>query len=136
MNRYILVLAFSAFTYPVFSQQLPPAAKHTQDYYLQKSKNQQSGAWVLVGCGSALIAGGVLGANNATSFSGVGAGGIAAVLGGITMLTSVPLFLASGRNKRKAIPAAASIKMEKTALPLTTGFSRASFTALNLKIQL
>ena len=79
---------------------------HTQDFDL-KSKNQKSAAWVLLGGGTALVAGGLLIGNRSTSsFDDAAAGAIMGGLGVISALGSIPLFLASGRNHRRAIGSA------------------------------
>ena len=75
----------------------------TPDYDL-KSKNQKNAAWVLLGGGTALVAAGLLiGNRNASSFDDAATGAIMGGLGVISALGSIPLFLASGRNHRRAI---------------------------------
>ena len=81
------------------------------DLLLEKSARQKTAAWILLGAGAGLtIAGGIVGTNAVKNQDnpfdifprGTLAGG-AMIGGGITaMVISVPLFLASSRNKKKA----------------------------------
>ena len=77
------------------------ATSFSQDY-LKKSKNQKTAAWILLGGGSALVVTGILLANNA-ALDNLGTGAGVAIAGGVAVLGSIPLFLASGRNKRKGM---------------------------------
>ncbi len=75
----------------------------TKAYYLQKSRNQKTAAWVLLGGGTALIGIGLLiGNRDNSSFDEagigliVGSGGLAACIG------SIPLFISARKYKAKA----------------------------------
>jgi len=81
--------------------------------YLKKSKNQKTTAWVLLGGGAALMLTGALVSNNAVENDPFGylsgtndevyTGAILFIVGGITSLTSIPFFIAGGKNKRRAL---------------------------------
>jgi hypothetical protein len=83
------------------------------DLLLNRSKNQKTTAWILLGAGAGVfIAGGIIGTNAVKNYTpdnpfdifprGTLAGG-AMILGGtVAMAASVPFFIASGRNKKKA----------------------------------
>jgi hypothetical protein len=73
----------------------------TKEYYLQLSKSQKTSAWFMLGGGLLLaVAGGIQVSNNLFSKSNEG---VALFLVGAGLsLGSVPLFIASGRNKRRA----------------------------------
>ena len=77
---------------------------HPAEYYLKKNKRQKKTAWILLGSGMALIAGGIVIASQQRDAEYAG---VALVLvsgpGLVTSLVSIPLFVASGRNKRKAM---------------------------------
>ena len=88
--------------------------QHTMaDYLLKKSKNQKTAAWILLGGGAGVaIAGGIIGTNAIKNANpddpwdifprGSLAGGGMLVGGIIAALVSVPYFIASGRNKKRA----------------------------------
>ena len=81
------------------------------DLVLKRSKRQKTTAWILLGTGAGVsIAGAIIGSNSISNSAdqwdifprGTLAGG-GMILGGITaIITSVPFFIASGRNKRNA----------------------------------
>lgn len=76
----------------------------TKADYMEKSIRQKSTAWVLLGGGSALIVVGVLvGTNKNASFGNAGTGVIVGGLGFLSTLGSIPLFLASSKNRKKGI---------------------------------
>lgn len=83
------------------------------DILLKKAKKQKTAAWILVAGGAVVaLAGDIIGTEAVERYSaddpfnifppGTLAGG-AMILGGLgAMVASVPLFIASGRNKKKA----------------------------------
>lgn len=77
---------------------------HELNYmYLKKHKTQKTIGWICLGSGAAMIFGGI--AINSTEGWGEGNqynGLWLSVLGSGVVLTSVPLFISSGSNKRKA----------------------------------
>ncbi len=96
-----------------------PVNEH--DYYLQKSKNQKTAAWILLSggivCAGIGIAIGVSQINNIliSAFeennSNDGTGALFLFIAGSAMtLGSIPLFIAAGKNKRKAFLTPASQK--------------------------
>ena len=118
MKRLLLIIIASLFLFESFSQQIDPAPALTKQDYMEKSKKQKTAAWVLLGGGAALIiTGTILSANEVekdyqndpnnpfaplteADFDGpewVFTTGIFAGLG------SIPLFIASSRNRRKAM---------------------------------
>ena len=139
MKKIILFPMLLILSAASFSQQITTNTPVTKADYLQKSKNQKSTAWVLLGGGSALMITGFLiagGGNGDVSFGAAGTGVIVGGLGFLSTLGSIPLFIASGRNKRKANAATAFFKMEKTPVIQQTGFVSRSYPALSFKINL
>ncbi len=82
------------------------------DLLFQKARNQKTAAWIFVGAGVGLvIVAGAIGERVVTSIgtdpvnkinSGLQTGGVLALAGGASILTSIPFFIASGKNGRKA----------------------------------
>ncbi len=87
-----------------FSQEITSTA-FTKEDYLKKSKNQKTTAWILLGGGVAMTVIGLATfssswdneSNTKTDVSGfIALGGVA------SSLISIPFFISSGRNARKA----------------------------------
>ena len=110
----------------------------TADYYLQKSKNQRTAAWVILAGGTALSIVGIVGLASNTvemfyestpadtyAFLTIAGTGIA--------LGSIPLFIASSRNYKKA--ATISFKSQHIYIPQQSVAFR-SQPALSLVIPL
>ena len=137
---FALLLIISATT---FSQQINPSPTLTKQDYLQKSKKQQTVAWILAGGGVGLVViaiattstndvANAVGGND----SGLGAGAALFTLGGITALTSIPLFIASGKNRKRAMAATSFLKMETVPVIGQSGFINKNYPALSVKISL
>jgi len=94
---FILLVAVSIATFPQKNDLEPLLTK--QDY-LQKSTNQKTAAWILRGSGAALFIPGIIWATTNMDSAGPD---ILLVAGGACILASVPLFIASRKNKRRAM---------------------------------
>lgn len=104
MKQILLSMIMLLMLQQTFSQYKDTVRTQAAPDFALKSKNQKSTAWVLLGGGTALVAGGLLlGNRNASSFDDAATGAIIGGLGVISALGSIPLFLASGRNHRRAI---------------------------------
>ena len=136
-----------------FNQQTTNNTPPVKTDYLQKSKKQKTAAWVLIGGGLALSTTSILIATPKASedylniFAGLfyadpppqnsyTAETILLVVGTATMLSSIPLFIASGKNKSKAMSLLTHIKMEKSTLLQQQSFIQTSYPALSVKINL
>jgi len=129
----LLLISFSS----VFSQQTETKHSLTKQDYLAKSKRQKTGAWVLLGGGTALMgAAFLIGDSKEASFGDAGAAVIMGGLGFLCDLGSIPLFLASGKNKRRGMAASASIIMQNAYALQKQSISIIPFPALSLKIRL
>jgi hypothetical protein len=107
---YVLLLALPTSSFCQKTNDTVPVIKTD---YLVKSKNQKTAAWVLLGGGVALIgAGFLIGDSKNATFDDAGTGVVLGGIGFLSTIGSIPLFIASGKNKRKAMKATASIKME------------------------
>ncbi|MFC0775042.1 hypothetical protein [Terrimonas alba] len=119
----------------VFGQQTEPALALTKQDYLQKSKNQKTAAWIMLGGGAVMSTGAIIWAVNnlfepdqgesVLFFAGLG-----------SMAGSIPLFIASGRNKRKAATISLNLKLENSTVIQSAGISRNYFPAASLKIRI
>lgn len=85
------------------------------DYYLQKRKDNMTAGWLCLGFGVAGIGGGMAldFSNNFLTEGGYDYTGLTlAYIGGGLVLTSIPLFAAANKNKKKAAKATLSIQNE------------------------
>src|ERR1700741_2560430 len=107
---YLLLLALPATSFCQKTNDTVPVVKTD---YLIKSKNQKTAAWVLLGGGTALIGVGFLiGDSKNATFDDAGTGVVLGGIGFLSAVGSIPLFIASGKNKKKAMKATTFIKME------------------------
>jgi len=149
MKRLLLIITASLFLFESFSQQIDPAPALTKQDYMEKSRKQKTAAWVLLGGGAALIiTGTILSANEVekdyqndpnnpfaplteADFDGpewVFTTGIFAGLG------SIPLFIASSRNRRKAMTL--SLKNEQFQSLKNSSLVYRPMPAVSLKVKL
>lgn len=126
MKKITLSIIMLLSVISAFSQQITPIPSLTKQDYFLKSKHQKTAAWVLLGSGLALSTIGTITAAPKVAkdvgsaiiiipgiFAGVPPPEPAKndytietilIVGGTTaMLSSIPLFIASGKNKRKAM---------------------------------
>ena len=136
-----------------FSQQITSSPALTKQDYLQKSKKQKTAAWILLGGGFVLSTTSILlTAPKATEdYAGIFTGifyddpapqndytveTILLIGGTAVMLSSIPLFIASGKNKRKARTISASLIMDDASIVQGYSMVHISYPALALKINL
>jgi hypothetical protein len=112
MKKIILSIVSLAFFLNVFAQDTTPQA-YSRDYYLQKSKNQRTAAWVLLGVGTTLIVvGAVTGASGVANsnypfmtdeeISSSNTSGVIVAVGAVMDVASIPFFISAGKNNRRA----------------------------------
>jgi hypothetical protein len=135
MKKIILFVLLFVSATRILSQQTDTKHPITKQDYLAKSKNQKTGAWVLLGGGAALIATGFLiGDRKESSFDDAGTGAVFGVLGFLSAVGSIPLFIASGRNKRKAMNVSTYLEIQQNPVARRTGLICRSSPALSIKI--
>lgn len=124
-------------SFPTFSNSVfLKDTSYTSVYYLQKSKNQETGAWVMLGGGMALSVIGFVGVlsnafatdNSAEPYAIVALTGFGLALG------SIPIFIVSGHNARKA--AKLSFKNQPILLPRQNSFGFKSQPTIRIAIPL
>jgi hypothetical protein len=111
-----------------FSQQTNPTQPLTREDYLKKSKSQKITAFVLLGAGVTTLA--IISKGN-TSFDVLGT---LAVAGTLSTLGSIPLFLASAKNKRKAQAASVYFKLEKQDIRQLSGITTYPSVAIKFNL--
>ena len=150
MILYTLLLIIPAVT---FCQSVANDIPVVKTDYLKKSKNQKTAAWVLLGGGFALTTTSIVMASSKITedYVNVIAGvfssepvqennytaeNILLITGTASMLASIPLFIASKKNKRRAMDMSANIKMENVRMFQYQSFVQTSYPAIALKIKL
>lgn len=152
MKKIILILLVSTTANILFCQQTNHIPKLTQHDYLQKSKNQKTAAWILLSSG--VITSGI-GFISAATKSTVETGSIIVsaiagipptphenyhtestllIIGTTATLLSIPLFIASSKNKKRGM--SLSFKNEMSQEIQNGSFVKVSIPSLNIKIRL
>ena len=139
MRKILLLLSVLCFAVASFSQ-VNPDKTTSKDYYLQKSKNQKTVGWVLLAGGTGMIVAGILVADNNNDPEDLGygpnfeAGAGVATAGLAADLLSIPFFISSARNARKA--ATISFNNQKIMFPGQESFVVKTQPSISLKIKL
>jgi len=124
-------------------------------YLMKKSKNQKITAWIMLGGGLVMTYAGAAMWSNAIAREAdkdplgtlltLGVKPIAdadptglyiSTAGMIASIASIPLFIASGKNKRRANAMSVSFKMEKTSVVKGYTAIKINYPAVSLKIRL
>lgn len=136
MKKIILFTMLLITATTSFSQQTNTSPNLTKQDYLKKSKHQKTAAWILLG-------GGLLSATLGTvQFNFAGSDGevdnsnstIFLVTGLAAIGTSIPLFIASSKNKKKAM--SVSFRNNPSQQIQRGSFVYRSMPSLTFKIQL
>jgi len=142
MKRIIFFLTLLLFVLNLFGQ-APTNPKHSRDYYLIKSKNLNKAANILLAGGAVcILTAFLIPKGEETSnffFTQRKNDGIRASFGltGITsMLGSIPFYIVSAKNKRKANAATLSFNNQRVLFPQRGTFVSKTQPTLTLKIGL
>lgn len=140
MKKIILLSLLLAFTASSFGQQSAPKQHWTETNYYKKSKRQKTWAWVSTGVGGSVLlvtlladvlaTAVTLGQEKATGTT------VPYIIGAAGVTTGVVLFVASGKNRKKAKESSAFIQMETAPVLQQTTIRNQSFPAVGLKISL
>jgi len=137
MKKSMIYFLLLALPITSFCQKTTDTIPDIKTDYMVKSKNQKTAAWVLFGGGLALIGTGFLvGDGKEASFDDAATGAVLAGIGVLSTIGSIPLFIASGKNKRKAMQAITFIKMEDARMIHNQSFIQTSYPVIALKIKL
>ena len=126
----LLIMATSS-----FSQQTSSSPALTKQDYLKKSKSKKTTAWILLGGGTTLGFIGLTQLNFAGSDNGEvnnGPGTVMFFAGTAAVITSIPFFSASKRNKKKA--ALVSLKMDRIPILQTRTMTSINYPAVSLRL--
>ena len=153
MKKIIFGTILIAFAAVSFAQQSAPKQALIQTDYLQKSKKQKKAASILLAGGAGLITTAIIIPRGELVFGGIYCGPGAGILcneeykndgiksafliaGAISALSSIPFFIASSKNKKRAKAASAFINMERAPVLQGMAFSTHSFPAAGVRISL
>lgn len=138
MKQTIIFLTLLLFAIESFGQ-AKTSQTFSKDFYLQKSKTQKKTAWILLGTGLGIAAvGGIVqliaedARNGGWGFDFTGT--YIAIGGGVVALSSIPFFITSSSNKKKA--ASVAIGNRNILLPRTNGYSLTAQPTITLNIGL
>ena len=142
MKKITLLITLLSFAASVFAQEALP---HGQEYYLQKSKNQKTAAWVLLGVGTTMIVVGMVGGMSTfgssdypfiseEDASAMDTYGIIMFVGIAGDLASIPFFISAGKNKKRA--AAVTISNQPLYLPHNGSIAVKYVPGITFKISL
>ncbi|RYZ25554.1 MAG: hypothetical protein EOO10_17975 [Chitinophagaceae bacterium] len=124
----LVLLSFLVIASAVYGQDTTLSRPLTKLDYLQKSKSQKTAAWVLLGAGGTLIAIAAPGNVSFDILPVLAIGGSAAIIG------SIPLFIAAGKNKRRALAMTANFNIQHTPITTYPGLSKRSFPGISVKL--
>ncbi len=138
MKKIILLATTLLFIVTSFSQTTPHST-FSKNYYLQKSKTQKTIAWIMLGGGTAMAITGFLIENKKLtegSFNVIeDTGPQILILGGTGVaLGSIPFFISSAKNKRRA--ASVSFETKNNLLMQQNNFVYKIQPSVTLKIGL
>ena len=137
MKKSMIHFLLLALPITSFCQKTNDTVPDIKTDYMIKSKNQKTAAWVLLGGGTALIGVGFLiGDNKNSTFDDAATGAVLGGIGFLSAIGSIPLFIASGKNKRRAMGGTTFLKMEDSRMIHNQSFVRTSYPAIALKIKL
>jgi hypothetical protein len=148
MKQTLFVGLLLSFAITVLCQPTNTPVSPVQTDYLKKSKHQKTAAWILLGGGAVFATTGLaIGVNSAANEIGTiittghedksfVAGEVLFYTGFAAMLGSIPLFIISSRNKRKANISSAFLKMETIPVMQQTGFVSRRYPAISIKISI
>lgn len=134
MKKIIFCLAVLIVSNSVYSQQTNPPATMTKKDYLQKSKNQKTAAWILMGGGLGVTILGLTNEKSDDNKSDNTGKGVAIVTGLAAISVSTTLFIVATNNKKKG--EALSFKMEKAPQLQQGSLVNRYFPALTYKFNL
>ena len=125
-----IIVYFLMLVLPVisFCQKTNDSVPFVKTDYLAKSKSQKTAAFILLGIGVTTLTIAAVGNLDLDLL------GTVVIVGGVATVASIPLFIASGKNKRKAMKASAFIKMETVPLIQKQSYIQSSYPAFTVNL--
>jgi hypothetical protein len=136
MKKTLIFLILLLFTAKGFSQTIP-STEFSKEDYLQKSKRQKTTGWIFLSAGVVITTVGIIGFDNTYNDDWYGNSssdtyGYLVLAGPLISLGSIPFFISSGSNARKA--ATLSISNQPILFPRQDSYVLNSHPSLSLKI--
>ncbi|TRX36465.1 tetraspanin family protein [Flavobacterium sp. ZT3R18] len=134
MKKTLIFLILLLFTAKGFSQTIP-STEFSKEDYLQKSKTQKTTGWVFLSAGVAITIVGVIGFSNTYddwSDNSTDTYGVLILSGPLIALGSIPFFISSGSNARKA--ATLSLNYQPILIPNQGSLVQSSQPSLSIAI--
>ena len=137
MKKILLTVLMMLAVLALIGQQT--TGQFTREDYLQKSKRQKTTAWILLGGGAAFVAGGMIWWSQEFTLFGPSSSGetgatVMVLAGTCSMLGSIPVFIASARNKNKANNLMVGLKMENAISYKATPTKFQPFPAISITL--
>ncbi|MCB0284638.1 MAG: hypothetical protein KDF60_18795 [Calditrichaeota bacterium] len=148
MKKIILLTVLMASIVNFYGQQLPQqnVTLSQADYLLKSEKQKKTARILLIGGGAFTLTGTLLGTGRVlneigSSFdnkhdAGFTLGVLMMGVGLAAMITSIPLFIASGKNKRYAESAKTFLKMDQRILSKGFSIHKTYYPAIAIKLPL
>jgi hypothetical protein len=130
MKQFLLLSTLLILATRSISQDIESSQPVTKEDFLKKSKGQKTAGFVFLGIGATALA---IAAQGNVDFDTLGA---LVVLGGVSTLCSIPLFIGSGRNKRKANAMTGLFKIEKEAVAKNATLVYSYYPSIALRLRL
>jgi len=138
MKKMILLTMLLGFVTASFAQEIPAKQNWKETDYYKKSRKQKNAAWITTGVGVFFIVG-------TLALKTVPVYGEEALnplwtpnyyIGGACIATGIVLFIASGKNKKKAKAASVFFDIKKVPMLQQTVIRNQSFPAVGFRISL
>jgi hypothetical protein len=136
LTTFLLILAVSTAS---FSQTTTPSPEKNE--YFKKSKSQKTIAWILAGGGAGIAVISIASLNWGDIVNSIEGDNSSIntkeaflLIGGVAVLSSIPLFIASGKNKRKGM--SLSFKNETAPQIQKNSFVYRAIPSLTIKMSL
>ena len=150
MKKIILIIVIVITTISAFTQDNKSGYTYSKEVYLKKAKSQNTAAWFLMASGLAgtVVSITLAGIDAQNSLSDLftftpdnrknheKASTIFGVAGLTLMAGSIPLFIASSRNKKNSRSISTTIKVETFSTIQKTGFIKKNYPVIALKVNL
>ena len=147
MKKMIICAVLHIMAIHAFSQQTTPSTPLTREDYLQKSKNQKAAGWVLLGGGALIDIIGIATfpkdyvyidlwgeGNSSSTESKANTSGVLLLVGSSAMLASIPFFISSHVNRKRAIKLTVDTQQLRTIK--NSSMYTTNYPALTMKISL